>query len=148
LLKQRSSFLLCLLAFLDFLLCLLAFLDPFVETFVETAGFSFLFAFLVPLVETYAFRMYSALGQRLLAACPKLIGYELFSGRRLAHLPLLKPLFPLARNFKLQNSFCSNSTVSMWDQQLRSSLKCHTSIQMEKNCVITHFQTKDYVYEI
>jgi len=107
LLKQRSSF---------FLRRLLAFLDPFAETFVKTAGFAFLFAFLVPFVETYAFGMYSAFGPRLLAAGPKRIGYELFSSGLLAQLPLLKPSFPLARNFKLQNSFCSNSTVLKWDQ--------------------------------
>jgi hypothetical protein len=89
---------------------LLAFLDPFVETFVENAGFAFLFAFLV---ETYAFGMYSAFGPRLLAACPKRI--KLFSGGLLAQLPLLKPSFPLTRRFKLQNLFCPNSTVSKWD---------------------------------
>jgi hypothetical protein len=58
---------------------LLASLDPFVETFVETAGSAFVFAFLVPFVETYAFGMFSAFGPRLLAAGPKRIGYELFS---------------------------------------------------------------------
>ena len=77
---------------------MLAFLDPF----VETAGFAFLFAFLVPFVETYAFRMFFAFGPRLLADDPLLISLELFFGRLLAELPLLKPSLPLARNFKLQ----------------------------------------------
>jgi hypothetical protein len=125
---------------------LLAFLDPFVETFVKTAGLAFLFAFLVQFVETYAFGMYSAFGPRLLAACPKRI--KLFSCGLLAQLPLLKPLFPLARKFKLQNLFCSNSTVLKWDQHLRSRLECHTSIQIERNSVMTQFPTKDYIYEI
>jgi hypothetical protein len=60
--KRRSHFLLQrLLAFLD--------------TFGETAGFAFLFAFLVPFVETYAFGMYSAFSSRLLGGDLERIGW-------------------------------------------------------------------------
>ena len=113
---------------------MLAFLDPF----VETAGFAFLFAFLVPFVETYAFGMFSAFGPRLLADDPEQISLELFFGGLLAELPLLKPSFPLARNFKLQVLFCSISTVSKWDQQLRSRLDRHTPRSQSRGTVQRH----------
>jgi hypothetical protein len=95
--KQRSHFL---------LQRLLAFLDPF----VVTAGFALLFAFLVPFFETYAFGMFPAFSSRLIACDP--VWISLVCGGLFAELPLLKPSLPFARNFKLQDLFCSNSTVS------------------------------------
>ena len=126
LLKQRSYFL---------LRRLLAFLDPF----VETASFAFLFAFLVPFVETYAFGMFSAFGPSPVADDPERISLELsFRIGLLAELPLLKPSLPLARKFKLQVLFCSNFTVSKWDQQLRSRLDRHTPRSQSRGTVQRH----------
>jgi hypothetical protein len=73
---------------------------------------------------------------------------SLVCGGLFAELPLPKPSLPFARNFKLQDLFCSNSTVSRWDQQFRSLLDRHTSIPIKRNSVMTQFPTKDYVYEI